>query len=180
MALQVGAPKPDLRLRLHIRILKEPLYFTVDQMLGSMRDVYAQAGIAVEIGSTTRLALPELEDLDIGPCVRGVLTMQQARLFSHRRGIGSGEVVVYFIRSTLPRSRGCAAHPENRPGAVVTRVASLWTLAHEVGHVLGLGHTDDPARLMMQGDTSRITVEQPRISAEEIAILRASPLLHRG
>jgi hypothetical protein len=179
MALEDGAPITDLRLRLHVRILKEPLYFSIDQMVEAMRASYAQARISIDILSRTRLALPELEDLDIGPCVRGVLTMQQARLFARRRSIGSDEIAVYFIRSTLPRSRGCAAHPENRPGAVVTQVASLWTLAHEIGHVLGLGHTKNPERLMMGGDTSKISLPLPRLSTEEIAIMRTSPLLHR-
>ena len=60
------------------------------------------------------------------------------RPFANRDGAGGNDVVVYFVRSTVPPFNGCAAHPAGRPGAVVARGASQWTLAHEVGHVLGL------------------------------------------
>jgi hypothetical protein len=90
----------------------------------------------------------------------------------------AGDVAVYFVRSTIPRSRGCAAHPERRPGAVVTRLASRWTMAHEVAHVPGLGHTDDPRRLMTR-DTGGIEVALPGLTSHEIAIMRASPWVHQ-
>lgn len=178
MPLSTGALRPELRLRLHVRTLAEPLYYSIDEMIDAMRAVYKQAGITVESASRAQLALPALQDLDIGPCVRGVLTVQQATLFRYRAGIGANDVVVYFVRSTIPRSRGCAAHPENRPGAVVTRLASRWTLAHEVAHVLGLAHTADPTRLMTSGDTSKIALDVPSLTDDEIHTMRASPWLH--
>jgi hypothetical protein len=148
-------------------------------MVEAMQACYLQAGISVEIGSRTALAIPDLQDLDIGFCVRGVLTIQQAALFAKRGAVGPHDPVVYFVRSTIPRSRGCAAHPQHRPGAVVARIASRWTLAHEVGHVLGLGHTDEPHRLMMRFDTAKITATLPALSVDEIDLMRTSPLLHR-
>ena len=178
MAPSTGPLRPELRLRLHVRTLAEPLYFSIDEMIEAMRAVYQQAGITIEVASRAQLALPALRDLDIGPCVRGVLTLQQATLFGYRAGIGPTDIVVYFVRSTIPRSRGGAAHPENRPGAVVTRLASRCTLAHEVAHVLGLGHTADPARLMTSGDTSKIVVDVPALTDDEIHLMRSSPCLH--
>jgi hypothetical protein len=174
-----GARRSELHLRLYVRTLWDPADFTLDEMIEAMHLVYAQAGIKVQVLSRTRLTLPALQDLDIGPCTHNVLTAQQRALFAERAGIGRGEVAVYFVRSTIPRSRGCAAHPEHQPGAVVTRFASRWTLAHEVGHVLGLGHTDDPRRLMTSRDTSRIPVPTPLLTPGEIATIRRSPWLHR-
>lgn len=179
MPSSTGVLRPELRLRLHVRTLAEPLYFSVDEMIEAMRVAYRQARVTVEVASRAKLALPALQDLDIGPCVRGVLTLPQAALFGYRAGMGPADVAVYFVRSTIPRSRGCAAHPEHRPGAVVTRLASRWTLAHEVAHVLGLGHTDDRTRLMTSRDTARIVADVPLLTRDEIDIMRASPWLHR-
>ena len=46
----------------------------------------------------------------------------------------------YFVRSTIPGLNGCSTHPDDVFGVAVTRIASVWTLAHEVGHVMGLQH----------------------------------------
>jgi hypothetical protein len=90
-------------------------------------------------------------------------------------------VVVYFVRSTVPAYNGCAAHPEGQPGAVVAQIATVWTMGHEVGHVLGLPHCDSPTarlfnRLMTGGGTSNITNPPPDLIATEVNALRSSTL----
>ena len=132
-----------------------------------------------------------LNDLDIGGCWLGQTTAEQDRLFGNRNNVGANEVVVYFVRSTDPPTNGCATHPAGRPGAVVTRGATRWTLAHEVGHVLGLSHADDPPppnpfappalldRLMTGRGTSNITNPPPDLVATEIGTMRASALTPR-
>jgi hypothetical protein len=131
--------------------------------------------------------LPLLTDLDAGECVGGEATEEQRALFNNRSNVGSDAIVVYFIRSTNGASgplNGCAAFPNGRPGCVVTRVASQWTLAHEVAHVLGLNHIADedctapdyvPTSLMTGCGTGRIT-DVPTLSQEEIATMDDSPL----
>ena len=90
----------------------------------------------------------------------------------------------------MPPSNGCAAHPAGRPGAVVAQGASRWTLAHEVGHVLGLRHVDDPPppnpaappalldRLMTGRGTAGITNPPPDLVATEVITMRAARLTH--
>lgn len=171
------ADLPELALPIHVKVLVDPSSFSVDQMVRGMSEVFQSAGIRVDLASTERLRLPALEDLEVGRCARGAVTPDQAELFAHRNHAGPGEVVVYFVRSTVPPYNGCAAHPEDRPGAVVASRATRWTMAHEVGHVLGLGHAAGANRLMTGAGTGNITAPLPTLAADEIAAMRGSSLV---
>jgi len=175
-----GVPYPELTLRIHVRILSGPLHFTIGEMVESMQRVYATAGIRVEVASSRPLRRPALLVVEIGRCVRGEVTEEQEELFAEREGVPGGEIVVYFVLATYPRSHGCAAHPPGRPGAIVAESATRWTLAHEVGHVLGLGHVADRTRLMTGVGTDRISKDPPDLAEAEIAVMRASSLLRRS
>jgi hypothetical protein len=167
-----GVYAPLRGIRLHAKILMTPTNFSVQAMLASMREVYVRAGLRVLLGSTESLNLPNLLDLETGKCGSGFgdnITGEVADLYSNRRFVQGDDLVIYFIRDTTPESlNGCAHHPSGRPGAVVTAQASTWTLAHEVGHVLGLGHVDDNNRLMTGNGTDRITNPPPDLTAGEI------------
>jgi hypothetical protein len=161
--------------RLHVKILVDPTSFPINQMVANMRAVYASVGIAVTVASTERLQLPSLETIDVGPCSSSGITDDQREIFGHRNSIGANEVVAYFIRATDPPTSGCAAHPSGRPGAVVVRNASRWTLGHEIGHVLGLSHVPPLDRLMTGNGTANITNPPPDIIASEALKMRNSP-----
>ena len=49
-------------------------------MVNSMRQVFDTAHISVNLVSTENLNLPELDDLEVGSCVRGVTTDEQNQL----------------------------------------------------------------------------------------------------
>ena len=176
-------------LRVHAKILTAPTV-TVDTMFTEMQRVYELLGIRVQRVSTETLNLPLLTDLDVGSCRMGSVTTEQTQLFGNRNNVPTGDLTVYFVRSTSPAYNGCAAHPADRPGAVVARVASRWTLAHECGHVLGLRHVDDPPppdpaappalldRLMTGRGTANITNPPPDVIAQENLGLRAARLTH--
>jgi len=159
--------------RLHTKVLTNPTV-PIATMVDRMRDVYASAGIAVQWASTENLTLPDLNDVDVGACTSGSTTAEQNTLFANRNSAGVHDVVVYFVRSTVPPFNGCAAHPAGRPGAVVAQGATQWTLGHEAGHVLGLFHVNNNDRLMTGNGTSNITNPPPDLVASEITTMLAS------
>jgi hypothetical protein len=146
-------------------------------MVQNMIQVYNTVGIRVEHVSNETLDLDDtFLDIDVGTCTRGSTTAEQDELFQNRNNAGPNDVVVYFVRSTNPVFNGCATFPSGRPGAVVSSFASQWTLAHEVGHVLGLGHVDDNDRLMTGNGTFNITNPPPDLIASEASRMQSSAL----
>jgi hypothetical protein len=105
----------------------------------------------------------------------GSVTAEQTQLFANRNNVGTNELSVYFVRSTVPPFNGCAAFPAGRPGAVVAQGATQWTLGHEVGHVLGLAHVNNNDRLMTGNGTGNITNPPPDLAATEVQTMRNSP-----
>src|SRR5262245_31319356 len=160
---------------LHVKVLTSP-NIAIETLMHNMREVYATGNIDVEWISTETLNLPTLNDVDVGSCVQGQTTTEQNQLFANRNNVGVNEIVVYFVRSTVPPFNGCAAHPAGKPGAVVVQGATQWTFAHEVGHVLGLFHVNNNDRLMTGNGTSNITNPPPDLVASEITTMVASPL----
>lgn len=165
---------PREQLRMHIKVLSEPTTISRATMVQSMIALYASVGIDVVIASVETLNLPLLNDVDVGAC-ENATTAEQNQLFANRNNAGPNDLCVYFVRSTVPPLNGCAAFPAGRPGAVVTSVASPWTLAHECGHVLTLGHVGDSNRLMMGGGTWNITNPPPDLIQTEVDRMFASP-----
>jgi hypothetical protein len=128
----------------------------------------------------------------VNNCPRGQTTAAQNALFQNRNNVGANDIVIYFVRSTVPPLNGCSAFPAGEPGSVVTQTASRWTLGHEVGHVLGLNHisgentncppqmpsccsTPNFTRLMTGCGTSNI-IGVPTIVQSEINTMRDSNL----
>lgn len=152
--------------RVHFKVLFEPTTFTRAQMLDAMRIVYASVGMGVVLASTETLNLPLLETVDVGECA-GDITTEQEQLFANRNNVAANEVVAYFVRATNPPFNGCASSPSGRPSVVVVSTASRWTLGHEIGHVLGLGHVNNNDRLMTQNGTFNITNSPPDLVPAE-------------
>lgn len=182
-----GCPPQRERIRLHLKILADPAV-PIATMLRAMREVYGPAGFRVEVASTERLRLPTLVDLDLHcpgnvaatccpfPCASPTLNAEVVTLFGNRRRVRPNDVVVYFVRTTSPTLNGCCAHPPGRPGVVVTSIASRFTMAHEIGHILGLPHVASTDRLMTGAGTGNITNPPPDLVPSEVQTMTASPL----
>jgi len=173
--------------RLHLKVLQAPAV-SLKTMLLSMRDVCATRDIGVSVASREALTGPAfatLLDIDVGTCNTGMgPTAEQTQLFANRNNVDTNDIVIYFVRTTVPGSNGCGVFPADRPGAVVTGSASRWTMAHEIGHVLGLAHisgeggactSPDFTRLMTGCGTGRIT-GTPTIAETEGDAMRNSNL----
>lgn len=161
--------------RVHTKVLTSP-NIPIETLFHNMREVFATGAIDVEWVSNQTLNLPALNDVDAGSCVLGVTTPEQNQLFMNRNNVGANEMVVYFVRSTVPPYNGCAAHPAGKPGAVVVQGATQWTFAHELGHVLGLFHVNNNNRLMTGNGTANITNPPPDLVVSEINTMVASSL----
>jgi hypothetical protein len=110
--------------------------------------VFAQCG--VELRRTTLANVTNSALLDIaqttcpltigGDTNRG--TEETALFALGRSGAGAcaSNFLVYYVRSNSLALRGCSAFPVGQPGVHVADSASQYTMAHEIGHVLGLAH----------------------------------------
>lgn len=172
--------------QLHLRSLGTPRVpeFTA---LRNAQSVYGQYGICIRFASG--MSLPggvdtgtqclSLAAVDVGSCTMAQsMTTQQSALFGYggRQGVGAQDVLCYWVDQVVSDGgalAGCASHPSAQPACVVSALGSPWTLAHEVGHVLGLRHTTG-STMLMSTPTSAITARPPSISAADLATVRAS------
>jgi outer membrane protein OmpA-like peptidoglycan-associated protein len=186
-----GCPPFQERIRLHLKILVQPRRFTIARMLQSMRQVYEPKGFLVEVVSCEVIKSRRLEVLDIHcpgrrticcpfPCATRLLNREHVDLFRNQHHVRTNELAVYFVRRTLPGLNGCCAHPVGRPGVIVTAQASQWTLAHEIGHVLGLPHVLVNTRLMIDGSlggtNALVTPPLPVLTNSEVSTMMRSAL----
>ncbi len=168
---------------IHLRVIKAP-FISIRDMVRLMTDVYTAYDIKPVMLSREQVDLPSFLFLDVGSCSHNApLTNHQVELFQQANGVGAGEIVVFFVEGTIPPLlHGCARHPDGMPGAVVSHMSSRWTLAHEIGHLLGLDHVDDPddhRSLMTGSGTLNIGSQNPVLSEAEVEVIKASPLVRR-
>lgn len=188
MPTQQATPTPRKRLTIHVKILTQPDDPTLLQRFAAISKVFDTGGIDVLQGTLETLHhVAALNDLDIGghgigePACQGEITFEQERLAEHRDNVPDGDIVVYICRSLTNANVGCANHPKGKPMAAISAAAPLYTMAHEVAHVLGIiGHPKklDKTRLMNSVATDFTENDPPPIlTKSEIKKIRSSPLL---
>lgn len=164
-------------LRLHVKTLIQP-EIPVDTMIRRMARVYAKARVQVRLASVESLNLPALLDVNVGAS-DGTMTPDLEKLYACRQSASSLEPLVYLVRSLIPPADGCSTHPPNVPAVVISQRATEWTLAHEIGHLLGLAHVGDDHNLMTGNGTENITNPPPILVPEQADRMRASPFVQR-
>jgi hypothetical protein len=199
---QLKLLKNNRHIKIHIKVIY-PLWFTppigssIDAMIFQMRSLYASVGIAVVIKSYEILNIPYHYAVDVDDCQSGWLedtSDEQNDLFYNNTNFVSfiddsnvygedynpftKEIVIFFVRlldeeDGKPLS-GCALSPLTDRGAVIALGASVWTLAHEVGHDLGLGHVNNSNRLMFPGTRTNLP---PNLTSQEVAKMKNSILM---
>ena len=136
------------QIRILIKVVTVP-NVAIATMLANMRNLYATAGIRVSEDPRETLTIipaaggPAQTAFTVGPCaLTQSLTPDQVLLFANRNNAGPDDIVLYLVTtvtSTVGPLSGCATST-GLPGAIIAQGASQWTMAHEVGHVLGLAH----------------------------------------
>jgi hypothetical protein len=158
------------------------------QALRNAQATYGQYGICIDFVSG--MSLPnavdlhnqtlQLQTVDVGSCtIAQGMTQQQDALFGYggRQGVGPKDILCYWVNRVETRGSplaGCASHPFAQPACVISALGSPWTLAHEVGHVLGLRHTTGTT-MLMSTPTASIIANPPQISAADLRIVKSSP-----
>lgn len=173
--------------RLHLRTLGVPRV-SENAALRNAQATFGPHGICMAFSSgmsmpphtnSSRQCL-SLSNVNVGACrLNQSMTSQQDAMFGIGafQGVPATHILCFWVNEvqtdTGTNLAGCASHPTDRGACVVAAIGSPWTLAHEVGHVLGLRHVSGSTNLM-SSPTANISSNPPQLSASEIETVKRS------
>jgi|RhiMethySRZTD1v2_1073278.scaffolds.fasta_scaffold07006_3 Predicted Zn-dependent proteases len=184
-----GEHQQTLHLNLHIKILTPPSPppdgNTIANMMAAMNETFSRANVTVNLVTTDEMDLTRDEfeffnSLFVGEC-NVAPSDEQIELSAFRANAAITDVVVYIcetVMNDLGALDGCSTHPQGIPMAVIRSSCALYTLAHEIGHLLGLDHSPDQLthRLM---NPAPANIDAPaKLIKSEIKKMRQSGLLN--
>lgn len=175
--------------RIHTKVTATPKHTSVDTMLHNATTLFASYGVDLVEVSREDLIADDLVDrfrtLYIGS--PGQVTAELTDLHDTLRspaGVGEPprptEVLVAVVDHLVPAALGSPASPPDKPGTVIAASsARKWTLAHQLGHLLGLDDVADTTNLMCNS-TAALTADPPQLTASDVTAISSSLLAQDG
>lgn len=173
------------QVRVHTKVVTAPKHASVDAMMQNAITLYAASGVEVCEASREEATEPgadferfrRLYSGFDGPASDELAALHGLARSERDFGVTAREtdLVVAIVDDLVPAALGTPKSPPGQPGLVLSAEATEWTLAHEIGHVLGLSDVDDASRLM-HAVTADITQSPPLLAEEEAARIADSPL----
>jgi hypothetical protein len=176
------------QLRLHAVLLAPPQRADFEEMLQNARTLYALAGLELVEASRQEAEPDAIEGPpavfvgDGGPPSPGselLALHDDLRRQAMERGsrFEPADVLVVVAPELVPAFRGLSAHPAGAPGLVLSAsLAGPWSLAHQLGHLLGLQHATASGPLMA-ASVEGLAGPEGALSDDEVAQMDASPLV---
>jgi hypothetical protein len=182
---------PTRRMNLWVWHLRPPTIFS-DLMIQDAQRLFATFGLRLDVVNDAVLEGHDAS-VDVGYGIPFLLAPDHARLLATRGESPPGDVALYYAQDVvwnLPWNpndvlAGYGTHSIGQPGVVVDQdESSRWTVAHEIGHVMGLAHPlledcNSPIiRLMTGCGTWRLGDNVPTLDPAEIRAFMDSTLTH--
>jgi hypothetical protein len=166
----------------------------IGRLVTAVQQVYTQNNVDVTVraGADAELNATAMQSVNTSGCHSAVF--DHRALFEAVSPISvPNEAVVFVVGSITDGGpfSGCAAHPFDCPGLVITEAAAKgtglgaaqdgkWVLAHEIAHVLGLDDLTGQKSSLMCAPATAITATLPAISSTERLTMEGSRFLGHG
>lgn len=166
--------KPTHEISIHLRRLVNP----VENQIGASKRAFKVHGIDIVVESNRKVNKELLQVVEVDSDTTQT-TEEQDELFSLAPDGDTSSITAFVVEETVPPYWGVSNR--DKRCVIVSKHAKAWTLAHEIGHVLGLDHFSgmgSVSRLMVEGGPVNGLVRSiPVFAWPELVTMSESSLL---